>query len=149
MKLYHFPACALAALMVQSGAFAQDLTQYDISSFRLVCRTASDSGRVVSKVLTEHEIVKQCAQSMGITNSRALRLVFVPGADDNGDIIQVVNKTNYVFCVPFRFLFQKQLPNTGDRQAEKFAFFFTPARTDPSGSASLSEKQNGNGRWIV
>jgi len=150
MKSYNLFACLAAAALLQTTALAQD-NSYDITAFQATCRTLNGSGRLTTTVLTGRDVRRHCATSVSETNIDHLKLVYVPGGDQNGDLIQVVNKTNNaVVCTPFRLLFQKQVAGAGGVTVERLAFIFTRVEgSDPVGSATITETHTGSGRILL
>jgi hypothetical protein len=133
-------AVATGIFLYASTAIAQQ--QFNLA-FRGICRTTNDSGRFITRVLTDREIIRQCAMDNGLgkTNLKQMALVYQKNADYNGDLIQVINATNgNVICTPFRVLFQRSIPNDDGRRVERLAFLYNPIRTDSVGSAVLTEQ---------
>lgn len=132
-----------ATVLAGSVSFAQDDYMLTMKFRAQVRTTSTTTGKAVVKVITEEDIIRNCARGAGLgtTNLSRFLLVYHVKADYNGDRIQVVRRSDKgVVCEPFKVLFQESIVPADSRRDDRFGFIFNTVGTDAKGSVIVTEK---------
>jgi hypothetical protein len=94
----------LAATILLSGAsaMAQYRFQFTFSGTRW---TTNATGKYVAKSINTKSILKEYAAANGLKNTKNIDLVYHIGAEERGDVIEIISKTNGVVLYTYISLF--------------------------------------------
>ena len=116
--------------------------------FSATCRSVNDSGKIVTRNVSNNTLIRDCARENDVTNRAPLRLVYHFGGDQNGDTIEVVHrKTGEVICTKFKLLFaQESLSNDDGSETVQLVKVFSDSQSEEVGTAVIRKITNANGK---
>jgi len=128
-----------AAIAVQlAGAItssAQELYPAFVSAVSI--STNSSTGNLSYHFFGNRDIIRGCADSMGITNLEGLSLVY----DRTADALDVVSGTNKtVVCTPAQFSGGTTLSNTNGTVTQRLTFVYWEGATVANGTMATLER---------
>lgn len=125
---------SIAALCVTAAPVAaQNIYRAVVSTVSIV---TNHTGGLSYKGYGNREIIRQCANEMGLTNLQDLRLVY----DRTADGLEVVTGTNHtILCTPLVFGGGVSLSKTNNQVVERLAFVFTDTNQVVNGTLRATE----------
>jgi hypothetical protein len=130
---------ASAALTIALSVHAQGLYQVN---FQAQCTRLDAAGKTVISTINNRTLLKDCAQTLGMTDTRSLVLVFHRNGDDRGDTIDFVDKTTGDrICRVFSLLAPQPVTNNLNTLERRYAYVFNTSMSHSLGSTVIDEKR--------
>lgn len=124
---------AMFLVGVTSG-MAQEFYPALVSAFSI---STNSSGDLAYHPLRNRDIIRRCADDMGITNLEGLSLVY----DRSADVVDVVSGTNQtVVCTPLTFSGGTALSNTNGTVTQRLAYVYYEGSTVANGTLLARQK---------
>jgi hypothetical protein len=103
MNLRKLSALLVTTILMHSAtAMAQYRFQFTFSG---TSWTTNSSGRLVAKAINTKSILKNYATANGLKSTKNIDLVYHIGAEERGDVVEIISKTNGVVLYTYISLF--------------------------------------------
>jgi hypothetical protein len=127
-------------LMIGCVAHGQELYQATVTA---QCTRLDAAGKTVLSTINNRSLLKDCAQSLGVTDTRLWTLAFHRNGDDRGDTIDFVNKTTGErVCRVFSLLAPQPVTNSVNTLERRYAYVFNTSMSHSLGSTVIDEKRS-------
>jgi hypothetical protein len=127
-----------ALLLLGFHADAQELLQLKLQVKAL---STNEAGRLVKQNINNETLLRDFADSNGITNLNSLALVYHVAGDERGDVIEIVDTTTgNLLSQVFGLLFPVDLPTGDGSQLSRFVYLYNDQQSVSMGSGMLRER---------
>jgi hypothetical protein len=141
----------LASLGI-SGRLAMAQTEYPFT-FKATCYQTNAQGKIVSSPISDHTILRDLANAVGVTDLSGLAMVYHEKGNAMGDTIDIINPTNgAVLNTVFGFYFGEaygRIPLTSTNGARRLDYVYTSQNTRSLGTALITKNITKDGRTMI
>lgn len=113
-----------------------------LANFQAQCTRLDAAGKTVITTINNKSLLKDCAASIGATDTKTWTLAFHRNGDDRGDTIDFVNKTTGErVCRVFSLLAPQPVTNSINTLERRYAYVFNTSMSHSLGSVVIDEKR--------